>query len=246
LVTGAAGYIGQRVWRGLEKDYDLRLTDVNVPEGDARWLRLDITRPNDVATAMAGMDGVLHLAVASGHEGDHEDEEFNQLRFDVNVRGTRNVLEAARRAGVRRFVHTSSIMVVWDYPPSVFIAGDAVPRPLGTYAVTKQMAEDLCRYYASHFGLSIVCLRIAKPIDPQDSTWKNRRLRPQWLPFPDLIQAYHLALQAPKIGFEIITVVGEAARRRWDLSRAEAILGYRPTIRLEELGYAIGGEREPF
>jgi uronate dehydrogenase len=238
--------VGQRVWRGLERDYDLRLTDVNVPDGDARWIRLDITRPTEAATAMRGMDAVLHLAVASGQEGDYEDEEFNQLRFDVNVRGTWNMLEAARRAGVRRFVHTSSIMVVWDYPPSEFIPGDAAPRPLGTYALTKQMAEDLCCYYAAHYGLSIICLRIAKPIDPNDSTWSNRRVRPQWLPFPDLIQAYRLALQAPNIGFEVITVVGDAARRRWDLSRAEAILGYRSTIRLEELGYEIGAEREPF
>src|SRR5205823_6330127 len=131
----------------------------------------DVTRPADVDAAMRDMDAVIHLAVASGHEGDYEDDAFNQLRFDVNVRGTANVLETARRAGVRRFVHTSSLMVVWGREP------------------------------------------------------------PQWV--------------ASDIGFEIVTVVGESSRRRWDLGKAERLLGYRPAVRLEELGYELGDEREP-
>jgi nucleoside-diphosphate-sugar epimerase len=207
---------------------------------------MDITDPADVNAAMLDMEAVVHLAVASGHEGDYENDAFNQVRFDVNVRGTWNVLEAARRARVRRFVHTSSVMVAWDYPPPAMVAGDAPPRPLGTYALTKQMGETLCRYYHEHFGLSILCLRIAKPIDLADSTWRTRRVRPQWLPFPDLLQAYRLALQAPDIGFEIVTVVGDSSRRRWDLTRAEKVLGYRPTIRLEDLGYQLGEEREDY
>jgi hypothetical protein len=94
--------------------------------------------------------------------------------------------------------------------------------------------------------MSIICLRIPKPIDLGDPNWKERRIRPQWLAFPDLIEAYRLALRALNIGFEIVTVVGESSRRRWDLTRAEQVLGYRPTIRLEELGYQFGDEREPF
>ena len=246
LITGAAGYVGRHIRRGLEADHDLRLGDITIPEGDARWVPLDVTRPATVANAMQGIDAVLHLAVASGHEGDYEDDAFNQTRFDVHVKGTCNVLEAARRAGVRRFVHTSSIMVAWGYDPPQWVAAAAPPRPIGTYAVTKQLAETLCAYYARSFGMSIMCLRIPKPIDLDEPTWKRRPIRPQWLAFPDLIQAYRLALAAPDIGFEIVTVVGESSRRRWDLSKAEQVLGYRPTIRLEEFGYQLGEEREPF
>ncbi len=246
LITGASGYVGRHVWPGLANEHELRLGARRPPEGDPRWVRLDITQPAEVMAAMEGIDAVLHMAVAAGHEGDYEDDAFNQLRFDVNVRGTWNVLEAARRASVRRFVHTSSIMVTWGYPPPRQVPGDAPPRPVGTYALTKQMAETLCRYYAEHFALPTVCLRIPKPIDLADTSWKQRRIRPQWLAFPDLIQAYRLALVAPSIEFEIVTVVGESSRRRWDLSRAEKLLGYRPTIRLEDMGYELGDEREPF
>jgi uronate dehydrogenase len=246
LITGAAGYVGRRLARGLEAEHDLRLGDLSIPDGDPRWVALDVTRPEQMAVAMQGIEAVIHLAVASGHEGDYEDDVFNQLRFDVNVKGTWNVLEAARRASVRRFVHTSSLMVVWDHLPPQWVASDAPPCPAGTYAVTKQLAEVLCQHYAQHFGMSIVCLRIPKPIDLEDATWKQRRIRPQWLAFPDLIQAYRAALNAPGIRFEIVTVVGESSRRRWDLSKAEQVLGYRPTIRLEDLGYQLGEEREPF
>jgi uronate dehydrogenase len=246
LITGAAGYVGRHVRDGLAADFDVRLGDLSVPPSDPRWVPLDVTRPATIAAAMQGIDAVLHLAVATGHEGDYEDDAFNQQRFDVNVKGTCNVLEAARRAGVRRFVHTSSIMVAWGYAPPQPVAADAAPNPVGTYAVTKQLAETLCAYYARSFGMSILCLRIPKPIALDDPRWKQRRIRPQWLAFPDLIQAYRLALTAPDIGFEIVTVVGDSSWRRWDLSKAERLLGYRPTIRLEELGYQFGDEREPF
>jgi uronate dehydrogenase len=246
LITGAAGYIGRRLSCGLANDFDLRLADLSVPDGDPRWVRMDVTRPAEVAAAMAGAEAVVHLAVASGHEGDYEDDAFNQLRFDVNVKGTWNVLEAARRAAVRRLVFTSSIMVVWGCDPPGWVAGDAPPRPVGAYALTKQLGEEVCRQYARSFGLSVVCLRIAKPIDPDDPAWKGRPIRPQWIAFPDLIQAYRLALTAPGIGFEVVTVVGESSRRRWDLSRAESVLGYRPSVRLEDMGFRLGDEREPF
>jgi uronate dehydrogenase len=244
LITGAAGYVGRRLSRGLETEHDLRLGDLNVPDADPRRVRLDVTRFEEVAAAMQGVEAVIHLAVASGHEGDYEDDAFNQLRFDVNVKGTWNVLEAARRAAVRRFVFTSSLMAVWGYAAPQWVPGDAPPRPVGTYALTKQIGESMCEYQARSHGLSVVCLRIPKPIDPADPAWRGGRVRPQWLAFPDLIQAYRLALRAPDIGFEIVTVVGESSRRRWDLSRAETVLGYRPTIRLEDLGFSLGGEWE--
>ena len=195
---------------------------------------------------MEGIDAVVHLAIASGHEGDYEDDDFNQKRFDVNVKGTWNVLNAAAKAGVKRVVHTSSIMVVWGYPPGEQVESDAPPRPQGTYATTKLLAEMLCEQSVKQLGLSIVCLRIAKPVDETDPELKTRRIRPQWIAFSELVRAYALALSAPGIGFEIITLVGDSSRRRWDLSKAERLLGYKPALRLEDLGFELGDEREPF
>lgn len=245
LITGAGGYICQRLVRALEPEHELRLGDLQ-PLDDPRWVSLDVTRLNDCLAAAQNVDAVIHLAIASGQEGDFEDDVFNQKRFDVNVKGTWNALEAARRHGVKRVVHTSSIMVTWGYPPPAIIPGNAAPRPVGTYALTKSLAETIAAHFAANHGMSIVCLRIPKPIDSDDARRKARPIRPQWLAFSDLVQAYRLALTAPNINFEIVTVVGESSRRRWDLTQAEQVLGYRPTVRLEDLGFTLGDEREAF
>jgi hypothetical protein len=246
LITGAAGNIGQHLARGLEAESPLRLADVRTIPGDSRWAALDVTNPAQAFAVIQDIKGVVHLAIASGHEGDYEDGAFNQLRFDVNVKGTWNLLEAARCAQVKRFVYVSSIMVTWGYPPDGMIAGDAPAKPVGTYALTKTLAESICESFARNHGMSIVCLRIPKPIDLNDPRWKSRPIRPQWLAFPDLIQALRLALTVPNIGFEIITVVGESRKQRWDLDKAWRVLGYQPTIRLEEMGYILGDYQQPF
>jgi uronate dehydrogenase len=245
LITGAAGFIGQRLARGLEAEYELRLADLQPPD-DPRGVRFDITRLEETLAVMHGIEAVIHLAVASGREGEFEDDAFNQKRFDVNVKGTWNVLEAARRAGVRRIVHTSSIMVTWGYPATAGISSDAPARTVGTYSLTKYLGEVICEHFARNYGLSIICLRIAKPIDLEDPRRRASLIRPQWLGFPDLTQAYKLALAAPNIGFEIVTIVGDSSRCPWDLGKAKRILGYRPTMRLEDLGYQLGDPREPF
>src|SRR4051794_25242813 len=133
LITGAAGYVGQRLVRALEGEHELRLADLEAPPGDARALRLDVTSLAETIGAMRGVEAVVHLAVASGQEGSIEDDAFNQQRFDVNVKGTWNVLEAAQRAGVRRVVYTSSIMVTWGYAAPSIIPSDAMPLTTGTY-----------------------------------------------------------------------------------------------------------------
>lgn len=236
LVTGPLGYVGRRLIPALERDHEVVPFDLPA---------CDVMRLDQLEVAMRGIDAVVHLAVASGLEGDVEEDEFNQRRFDVNVKGTWNVLEAARRAKVNRVVHTSSIMVVWGYDPPAWVDADAAPKPVGTYALTKQLAEIACEHYAHQHALSTVCLRISKPIDLAEPHWKNRPVRPQWIAFDDLIEAYRLALSAPVIGFEVVTLVGESSRRRWDLAKAQRVLGYRPRVRLEDLGYTLGSEREP-
>jgi uronate dehydrogenase len=245
LITGAAGFIGRKLTRALVREHELRLGDIRPIGGDARFVPCDVTRPDQVHSAMQGIDAVIHLAIAAGHEGTYEDDQFNQLRFDVNVTGTWNVLDAARRTGVRRVVHTSSLMVVWGYPHPEWVLGDAVARPVGTYAQTKHLAEVLCEHVSRTGNLSIVCLRIAKPIDLDDPRWKQRPLRPQWVAFPDLVEAYRLALAAQIEKFEIVTIVGDSSQRRWDLSKAERLLGYRPKCRMEDMGYLLGDETTP-
>lgn len=241
LLTGAAGLIGRQLIPYLAPHHELVLADLYAPE-EAGWIRMDVTHIEDVVRACEGVDAVIHLAIASGAEGEYEEDAFNSRRFDVNVKGTYNVFEAARRCGVNRVVYTSSLTVVWGYGAGEYVGAEAEARPVGSYAITKHLGEVIAYDYHQRFGLSAVCLRIAKPIDLEDASNPERPIRPQQIAFPDLCRAYRLAVEVPHLAFEIIHLVGESSRRRWDLSRAAAVLGYQPEYRLEALGYQLGAD----
>ena len=236
LVTGATGEVGRGVLPWLQQSFSLRLLALDPPGEDPRRIQADLLDWKAVSAALRGVDAVLHLAVASGHSGVYEDDAFNDRRFDVNVKGTFHVFEAARRAGVRRIVHVGSLMVVWGYGSAAPVRGDAPPRPVGTYALTKALSEEIARYYAIGHGMEVVTLRIAAPLDIHDPQLRSKPVRPQQVPLPDLAQAFALALTVPLSGYEIVTIVGESSRRVWDLEPARRVLGYEPRYRLDDLG----------
>lgn len=247
LVTGATGEVGRGVVPLLEKDFTLRLLALDAPGGDPRRVQADVFDWNALASALEGVQAVLHLAVAGGRSGTYEDDAFNDRRFDVNVKGAHHVFEAARRAGVRRVVHVSSVMAVWGHgleahARGTLVPGDAEPWPVGTYALTKALAEEIARHYARQHGLEAIVVRIAAPLDVT-ADLKGKRVRPQQVPVPDLAQAFARALTVPLGRFEVVTVVGASSRQLWDLGPARRVLGYAPRYQLDDLGVSFA---EPF
>ena len=94
------------------------------------------------------------------HLGGLADEaDFHDLA-EVNVVGTFHVLEAARRAGVRRVVYASSNRVSGFYPTATRVDVGMPPRPDGLYAVSKVAGEALARLYADKFGLQVASIRV--------------------------------------------------------------------------------------
>jgi uronate dehydrogenase len=243
LVTGGTGEVARGVLPLLPADLDLRLLSIDPPGEDPRRIEANILDWTALTHACQGAHAVLHLAVASGHSGTYEDDAFNDLRFDVNVKGTFHVFEAARRAGVRRVVHVSSLMVVWGYGANDPVPGDAPARPVGTYALTKSLGENIARHYALAHGMEVIALRISAPFDPADPGLAHKRIRPQQIPFPDLARALALALTVPLVGYQVVTLVGQSSRRVWDLEPARRVLGYEPSIDLDKLGVPFD---EPF
>jgi uronate dehydrogenase len=234
LVTGAMGAVGRGVLPFLERDFSLRLLALDPAGDDPRRVQADILDWNGLTAAMEGVSAVLHLAVASGQSGVYEDDRFNDLRFDVNVKGTYHVFEVARRAGVKRVVYVSSLMVLWGHGAERFVPGDAPPKPVGTYALTKQLGEQIAVHYARAHGMAVVTLRIAAPLDVENAA--GTRVRPQQVPFPDLAQAFARALTVSLPEYAAVTIVGESSRRMWDLGPARKVLGYEPRYRLDDLG----------
>jgi uronate dehydrogenase len=239
LVTGAHGDVARGVLPFLERDFPLQLLDLYSPGDDPRRLQADLLDWDALAQAVTGARAVLHLAVASGHCGIYEDDAFNDRRFDINVKGTFHLFETARRAGVRRIVHVSSLMVVWGHGSEVLVPGDAAPRPVGTYALTKALSEDIARHYGEAHGMEVITLRIAAPLDLADPDLRGKPVRPQQVPFPDLAQAFARALTVPLGAYQVVTIVGESSKRTWDLEPAQRVLGYVPQYRLDDLGVRL-------
>ena len=144
LVTGGAGVAGLAVSRQLlDAGHFVRMADVGPqPRGfeGAEYQRCDTRTPDDVRKAVAGMDGVVHLA--AWHCA-HNPPVSDPTIFAVNVDGTFNVFEACRAEGVQSVVYASSMAFGWG----------------GVYSVTKVIGEDLCRSYHEMTGMSVALLR---------------------------------------------------------------------------------------
>ncbi|MEH3129961.1 MAG: NAD-dependent epimerase/dehydratase family protein [Mycolicibacterium neoaurum] len=118
LVTGGSGFVGANlVTTLLERGHEVRSFD-RAPSPLPAHPKLttvvgDITNAEDVAAAVAGIDTIFHTAaIIDLMGGATVTEQYRQRSFSVNVEGTKNLVHAGQRAGVKRFVYTASNSVV--------------------------------------------------------------------------------------------------------------------------------------
>lgn len=172
LITGGTGFIGSRLaLKSLKKGHSVVvLGQVNTDAEAANLRELEaagvtmavgsVTEPENIRSAIQGCDIVFHLAAAQ-HESNVQDQHF----YDVNVTGTVNMLEAAAEAGVKRFVHGSTIGVYGSAVQGEMDEESAV-RPDNIYGRTKLEAEQ--RVLASSNKLPVVVVRISETYGPGD------------------------------------------------------------------------------
>lgn len=173
LITGGAGFIGSHLALGLARlDHDVTILDNLDPYYSVEIKRknLDIILKSKNCTFVEGdildekllddlvkkeMDYIFHEAAQPGVRASVE----NPLKpNEVNIRGTLNVLEAARKSEVKRIINASSSSVYGkvDYLP---FDEKHPTQPLAPYGVSKLVAEHYCRVYNELFGLPTVSLR---------------------------------------------------------------------------------------
>lgn len=172
LVTGATGFIGGWLARTLVADgWSVRcLARPSSPREqladlDVTWVEGDVRDPASLEPAVAGVEAVFH---AAAHYALWTQDE--RTFRETNVEGTRNVLAAARSAGVRRVVHTSSVACIGEAPQggSADEETGVTPSDLcGGYKQTKWEAEELVRE-AVAAGQEVVIVNPSSVIGPGD------------------------------------------------------------------------------
>lgn len=161
LVTGATSFVGRHLLPALTQEYELICLARDPARLDfvpgARVIPADLADPAFVHRLPAQADGILHLAVAAPSLAPEP-----LYALQVNTASTLALLEWGRRAGVQRFVLTSTGSIYGPQPEPITEA--TPPRPSDLLGVTKYAAEMLAGLYAPHFP--VVILRIWRPYGP--------------------------------------------------------------------------------
>jgi nucleoside-diphosphate-sugar epimerase len=178
VVTGGAGFIGSHLVERLLRDRPdgaVRVLDdfstgsmANLPFAAAAGERLQLVRGDvrdlpTVERVVAGADVVFHQAALRSVPRSVADPLGAN---DHNVNGTLNVLEAARRAGVKRVVYASSSSVYGDRP-ELPKAEDQPPAPISPYAVSKVAGEQYAAVWHRLYGVETVGLRYFNVFGPR-------------------------------------------------------------------------------
>jgi UDP-glucose 4-epimerase len=178
VVTGGAGFIGSHlVERLLKEGLEVTVLDdfsTGRPENLAHLkdssglqaIRADVSDHAAAAPHFKGADWVFHLAALADIVPSIERPTDY---FRANVVGTQSVLEAARAAGVKRFVYAASSSC-YGIPDSTPTPETAPIRPQYPYALTKRLGEELVLHWAQVYGLSAVSLRFFNVYGPRSRT----------------------------------------------------------------------------
>ncbi len=178
LVTGGAGFIGSHLTERLLADgHSVTVLDnfsngrienlTHLKENTALHVeRVDVSSYESIAPFFDGVDWVFHLAALA----DIVPSIVEPLTyFRSNVDGTANVLEASRKAGVKRFVYTASGSC-YGIPDIFPTPEDAPMRPEYPYALTKMMGEQLAMHWGKVYSLPVVSLRLGNVYGPRSRT----------------------------------------------------------------------------
>jgi nucleoside-diphosphate-sugar epimerase len=171
LITGGAGFIGSHIAGALVgQGADVRILDnfssgkrENLKGLDVEIFEGDLRNASFVAEAVRGIEIIFHEAAFVSVP---ESMEKPQECFDVNITGTSNLFEAARKAAVKRVVIASSAAVYGD-STAMPLVEDTPLRQLSPYAVSKRVDEMYAELYTRSFGLEVAALRYFNVYGPR-------------------------------------------------------------------------------
>ena len=172
LVTGGAGFIGSNiVSKLLNEGFKVRVIDnfstgkrenIKIFVNDIELIEGDIRSLGTVEKAVKGVDYILHQAALPSVPRSISDP---ITTHEINTNGTLNLLDAATKNNIKRFVMASSSSIYGDIP-ELPKNENMTPNPLSPYAVSKLAGEHYCMVFNKLYNLPTVCLRYFNVFGP--------------------------------------------------------------------------------
>ncbi|WP_445505161.1 NAD-dependent epimerase/dehydratase family protein [Microvirga sp. G4-2] len=256
VVTGAGGFLGSAV-AGRLRAKGACVIGLDLKDDEARGvIACDLSRVKSLEAVLQDVefDSIIHCGAISGPML-HRDEPGFVVR--VNISGTLNLLEWARRKAIRRFVFCSSGSVYGARDPVLPVAEDTPLHPTSAYAASKIAGEALVEAYRAAYGVDGVSLRIAAIYGPGRRTachihdmltaaLTGRRLdiahgrdqRFHYIHVDDAARAVLAALSAARIARPAYTIAGDNGVTLGTL--AEVVRQHLPHVEV-----AVGGGLDP-
>jgi UDP-glucose 4-epimerase len=264
LITGGLGYIGGRVAKHLARNSvgnELSVATRRIATPTPEWLvhgeivHLDVLGEN-IPAVCRGIDSIVHLAAVN--EIDSAESPSHALR--VNAEGTLNVLSAAVKSGVKRFIYFSTAHV-YGAPLSGRITEQTLPKPAHPYAITHHAAEDFVLAEQAAGRIEGIVIRLSNAFGVPERANVNRwtllindlcrqavtsqslTLKTSGFQQRDFVTLHDVAravehlidVPSPLIKDGLFNLGGENSKTVYDTARlvqdrCPAILGFRPEI----------------
>ncbi len=167
LVTGGSGFIGSHVVDKLrDRGVQVRVFDMVMPtfRTDIEFYQGSLLSLEHLRMALSGIDIIYHLAAVADVKDVFEDPHYAE---SINVRGTINVLEAARKAKIQRLVYGSTTWVYSECTEELVNETTALRPPSHLYTATKVASEYYCLSYSKLYSLPVTILRYGIPYGPR-------------------------------------------------------------------------------
>lgn len=232
LITGAAGKAGRAIRAELAGRHEMRLLDIaDIEQPEGEFVKGDVADLETVKEAMKGMDGAIHLAFSRRSLDAH---------FDVNVKATYHILQAARDEGTRKVVYASTLSIYDGHPTlseQTNVSEDTTAWCQSLYGLSKYMGELAVKSFGDAHGISTIALRLTGlktqeewAADIEAGRTSREECRGATM-MEDVARAFRLALEVESVGFGVYNICGDNPGRRWDISRAKEALGFWPEFR---------------
>jgi len=233
LVTGSSGKLGAITVAHL-REFNHDVIGIDIIAHPTTDHLIDILDKEAIDKITQGVDAIIHTAALHGR---HYDLNFSRAAFiDTNILGTLNLLNAAVKNSVQKFLYTSTTSIygtaMQDDKQAVWVDETLTEEPRDIYDITKQCCEQLCKDFFDKEGLEATVYRVARFLPEPDNLMANHRSY-RGLDERDGAEALRLALAHTFTHYDVFNISSGSPFQKEDLvalktSPKDVILKYYP------------------